>query len=85
MNSWNTFWLLRPLIVFAIACPALIVVALLSLREKRSEAEKSEETQAHCTPQGTLSALGTWSKDADRRSPLGASDEADSSTQKRAA
>ncbi len=85
MNTWDTFLHLRPLIVFAMACPALIVAALLSLLDKRSEAEKSEETGADSMPQGTLSALGTWSTDADSRAPSVASDEADSSTQKRAA
>ena len=85
MDSWHTWLLLRPLIVFTMACPAFVFAALLGLRKKPSETEKSAPTRANQSPRFMLSASGVWRIQADGLSqPLPSNDPA-SATQRRAA
>ena len=84
MNSWQTWLLLRPLIVFAMACPSFVFAALLGLRKKPSESEQCLEAPAHQSPRFTLSARGTW-RMQDGSSQSLFSNDAVSATQKRAA
>jgi hypothetical protein len=60
MNSWQTWLLFRPLIVFAMACPSFVLAALLGLREKPSESEQCTEAPADESPRFTLSARDIW-------------------------
>ncbi len=77
-------WVLRPLILFVMAFPTLILVALLDLRNKRRDAETSRETPPAETPR-LLSAFGTWRADPDGGKASAVSDPAGSTDQKRAA
>ena len=85
MNSWQTWLLLRPLIVFAMACPSFAFAALLGLSKKPSESGRSTEARAAQSPRFTLSACGTWRIQADGLSQSLFSNDAISATQKRAA
>jgi hypothetical protein len=69
MDSWHTWLLLRPLIVFTMACPAFVFAALLGLRKKPSETEKSAPTRANQSPRFMLSASGVWRIQEDGLSP----------------
>ncbi|HWZ73571.1 MAG TPA: hypothetical protein VN326_19120 [Casimicrobiaceae bacterium] len=60
MNSWQTWLLFRPLIVFAMACPTFVVAALLGLRKKPPESEQRAEAPADENPRFTLAARGIW-------------------------
>ena len=83
MNSWQTWLLLRPLIVFAMACPSFVFAALLGLRKKTPESDT--EGPADQSPRFTLSARDTWRIQADGLSQSLFSNDAISATQKRAA
>jgi len=85
MNSWQTWLLLRPLIVFAMACPSFVFAALLGLRKKPPETEKCTEAPADQSPRFTLSASGIWRIQADGLSQSVFSSAPVSATQKRAA
>lgn len=85
MNSWNTFWLLRPLIVFAIACPTFIVVALLGLRKNRPEAEGRSKAQTDQSAPFVRSSSDTWRFDQDTLTESGLADETESPIERRAA
>jgi len=85
MNSWQTWLLLRPLIVFAMACPSFVFAALLGLRKKPLETEKCTEAPTDQSPHFTLSACGIWRIQPDGSSPSLSSNDAVSATQKRAA
>ena len=85
MNSWQTWLLLRPLIVFAMACPSFAFAALLGLRKNPPETEKCTEGPADHSPRFALSACGTWRIQADGLSQSLFSNDAISATQKRAA
>jgi hypothetical protein len=85
MNSWQTWLLLRPLIVFAMACPSFAFAALLGLRKKPPETEKCTEAPADQSPRFTLSASGIWRIQADGLSQSVFSSAPVSATQKRAA
>ena len=85
MNSWQAWLLLRPLIVFAMACPSFVFATLLGLRKKLSESERCTEAPADQSPRFTLSASGTWRIHADGLSKSLFPNDAVSATQKRAA
>jgi hypothetical protein len=85
MNSWQTWLLFRPLIVFAMGCPAFVLAALLGLRKKPSESEQCTEGPADQSPRFKLSASGTWRIEADGLSQSVSSNDPVSATQKRAA
>lgn len=85
MDSWQTWLLLRPLIVFAMACPLFVFAALLGLRQKPPEAEKWTQTSANQGPRFTLSASGVWRIQAGGSSRPLSSNYAASATQKCAA
>ena len=85
MNSWQTWLLFRPLIVFAMACPSFVLAALLGLREKQSESEQCTEAPADESPRFTLSARATWRMQVDGLSQSLFSNDAVSAAQKRAA
>ena len=85
MNSWQTWLLFRPLIVFAMACPSFVFAALLGLRKKPSESEQCTEAPADESPRFTLSASGIWRIQADGLSQSRFSSNPVSATQKRAA
>jgi hypothetical protein len=85
MNSWQAWLLLRPLIVFAMACPFFVFAALLGLRKKPPETEKCTEAPADQSPRFTLSDRGTWRIQADGLSQSVFSSDPVSATQKRAA
>jgi hypothetical protein len=85
MNSWQIWLHLRPLIVFAMACPSFVFAALLGLRKKPSESEQCTEGPADQSPRFRLSASGTWRIQADGLSQSRFSNDAVSATQKRAA
>jgi hypothetical protein len=85
MNSWQAWLLLRPLIVFAMACPFFVFAALLGLRKKPPETEKCTEAPADQSLRFTLSASGTWRIQADGVSQSVFSSDPVSATQKRAA
>jgi hypothetical protein len=85
MNSWQAWLLLRPLIVFAMACPSFVFAALLGLRQKLPETEKCTEAPADQSPRFTLSARGIWRIQADGLSQSVSSNDPVSATQKRAA
>jgi hypothetical protein len=85
MNRWQAWLLLRPLIVFAMACPSFVFAALLGLRKKPPETEKCTEAPAGQSLRFTLSDRGTWRIQADSLSQSVFSSDAVSATQKRAA
>jgi len=85
MNSWQAWLILRPLIVFAMACPFLVFAALLGLRNKPPEPDKCTEAPADRTPRFTLSARGIWRIQADGLSQSVFVSDRVSATQKRAA
>jgi len=85
MNSWQTWLLFRPLIVFAMACPCFVFAALFGLRKKPSESEQCTEGPADQSPRFRLSASGTWRIQAEGLSQSLFSNDAVSATQKRAA
>jgi hypothetical protein len=85
MNSWQTWLLFRPLIVFAMARPSFVFAALFGLRKKPSESEQCTEGPADQSPRFRLSASGTWRLQADDLSQSFFSNDAVSATQKRAA
>jgi hypothetical protein len=85
MDSWHTWLLLRPLIVFTMACPSFVFAALLGLRKKPPETEKWAPTRANQSPRFILSASGVWRIQAGGLSqPLPSNDPA-SATERRAA
>ena len=83
MNSWQTWLLLRPLIVFAMACPSFVFAALLGLRKKTPESDT--EGPADQSPRFRLSASGTWRIQTEDLSQSRFSNDAVPATQKRAA
>jgi hypothetical protein len=85
MNSWPAWLILRPLIVFAMACPFFVFAALLGLRKKPPKTEKCTEAPADRTPRFTLSARGIWRLQAEGLSQSVFSSAPVSATQKRAA
>jgi hypothetical protein len=85
INSWQTWLLLRPLIVFAMACPSFVFAALLGLRKKLPETKKCTEGPAEQSPRFTLSALGIWRIQAEGLSQSVLSSDPVSATQKLAA
>jgi hypothetical protein len=85
MNSWQTWLLFRPLIVFAMACPSFVFAALLGLRKKSPETEKCTEAPADQSLRFTLSDSGSWRIQADGLSRSVSSNDPVSATQKRAA
>jgi hypothetical protein len=85
MDNWQTWLLLRPLIVFAVACPSFVVAALLWLRAKPSDNAEWTPTQTSQSLRFVLSASGVWRIEADGPlRPLSSSDPG-SATQRRAA
>jgi hypothetical protein len=85
MNSWQTWLLFRPLIVFAMACPSFVFAALFGLRKKPAESEQCTEGPADQSPRFRQSASGTWRLQTDDLSQSFFSNDAVSATQKRAA
>jgi len=85
MNSWQTWLLFRPLIVFVMACPSFVFAALFGLRKKPSESEHGIERRADQSPRFRLSASGTLRIQEDGLSQSLFSNDAISATQKRAA
>jgi len=86
MNSWQTWLLFRPLIVFVMACPSFVFAVVFGLRKKPSEGEQRAEGPPDQSPRFRLSASGTWRIQADCLSPQPLfSNDAVSATQKRAA
>ena len=85
MNSWQTWLLFRPLIVFAMACPCFVLAALLGLRKKPPESEQCTEAPADESPHFTLSARGIWRIQTDGLSQPFFSSNPVSATHKRAA
>jgi hypothetical protein len=85
MDSWQTWLLFRPLIVFVMACPSFVFAALFGLRKKRPESERRAEGLSDQSPRFRLSASGTWRIQADGLSQSLFSNDAVSATQKRAA
>lgn len=65
MDSWQTWLLLRPLVVFAMACPSFVLAVLLGLRKKPSENEEWAPTRTSQRPRFVLSASGVWRIGAD--------------------
>jgi hypothetical protein len=85
MNSWQTWLLFRPLIVFVMACPSFVFAALFDLRKKPSESKQCTVGPADQSPRFRLSASGTWRIQEDGLSQSLFSNDAVSATQKRAA
>lgn len=85
MNSWQTWLLFRPLIVFAMGCPSFVFVALFGLHKNPSESEQCTEGPTDQSPRFRLSASGTWRIREDDLSHSLFSNDAMSATQKRAA
>jgi hypothetical protein len=85
MNSWQTWLLLRPLVVFVMACPSFVFAALLGLRKKSPETEQCRAAPTEQTPRFTLSACGIWRIQEDGSAQSLSSNDAVSATQKRAA
>jgi len=85
MNSWQAWLLLRPLIVFAMACPSFVFAALFGLRKKTPAPDKCTEAPADRSARFTLSARGIWRLQADGLSQSVFSSDPISATQKRAA
>ena len=85
MNTLQTWILLRPLIVFAMAGPAFVLAALSVLRKKRPETERCVEARADGSLRFALSAGGVWHIQPDCRSQSRTSNNAAPGAQKRAA
>jgi hypothetical protein len=81
----HAWFLLRLLFIFLMACPFLIVPALLSLRRKQPEAQDRTEARADQSTRLAVSGLGTWNRQADSLSQLLHEEAAASTTEKRAA
>jgi hypothetical protein len=85
MNSWQTWLLFRPLIVFVMAWPCFVFAALFELRKKPCDREQCTEGPADQSWRFRLSTSGTWRIQADGLSQSLFSNDAVSATQKRAA
>jgi hypothetical protein len=85
MDRWQTWLLLRPLIVFAMACPSFVLAALFGLRKKPSETGICKDAPAGQSPRFTLSARGNWRIQGDGVSQTLSSSDAVPAAQKRAA
>jgi len=85
VNTMQTWVLLRPLIVFVMAGPALAFAALLALRQKRPDTAQCMEARAGRSMRFALSASGVWRIQADRLSQSRSSNDAAQAAQKRAA
>jgi hypothetical protein len=71
MDLLHTWWLLRLLFVFLLACPFLIVPVLLGFFRKHPDAEDRTQAAAGQGGQGTrveISGHGTWKAHAEDRS-----------------
>ena len=81
----HAWFLLKLLFIFLMACPFVIVPALLSLRRKQLEAQDRTGARADQSARLAVSGLGTWNRQADTPSKLHHEEAAASTTQKRAA
>ena len=82
LHSW---WLLRLLFVFLLACPFLIIPVLLSFFKKQPDAEDRTEAPAAGGSRVGISGRGTWNTQADGRSQSSKADGALSPIERRAA
>jgi hypothetical protein len=81
----HTWWLLRLLFVFLLACPFLIIPVLLSFFKKQPDAEDRTEAPVECGTRVEVSGRGTWNAQADGRSQSSTTDGALSPKERRAA
>ena len=81
----HTWWLLRLLFVFLLACPFLIIPVLLSFFKKQPDAEDRTEAPAEGGTRVEISGRGTWNAQADGRSQSSKADGALSPIERRAA
>jgi hypothetical protein len=57
-DTWHQWLLLRPLIVFVLACPLLILAVLVGWYKQRRDARRSRGAEAGRMPAGANGALG---------------------------
>ena len=81
----HTWWLLRLLFVFLLACPFLIIPVLTGFFGKQPGAEDRTEAPAEGGASVEISGRGTWNTQADGRSQSSKSDGALSPIERRAA
>jgi len=81
----HTWWLLRLLFVFLLACPFLIIPVLLGFFRKQPDAEDRTEAPAEGGTRVEISGRGTWNAQADGRSQSSKPDGALSPLERRAA
>ena len=81
----HTWWLLRLLFVFLLACPFLIIPVLIGLFGKQPDAEDRTEAPAEGGTRVEISGRGTWNTQADGRSQSSKADGALSPIERRAA
>jgi hypothetical protein len=60
MSLWQEWLLLRPLIVFVLACPLFVFAALAGLRKKRRSVEGGTEARKGAPSRFVLVAAGHW-------------------------
>jgi hypothetical protein len=82
LHSW---WLLRFLFVFLLACPFLIIPVLLGFFKKEPDAGDRTEVPVQGDARGEVSGRGTWNAHADGRLQPSQSDAALSPIERRAA
>jgi len=82
LHSW---WLLRLLFVFLLACPFLIIPVFLGFFKKQPDAEDRTESPAAGGTRVEISGRGTWNTQADGRSQSSKADGALSPIERRAA
>jgi hypothetical protein len=49
-ETWHHWLLLRPLIVFVLACPLLMVAVLIDRYKQRRDAKRLLDAEASCKP-----------------------------------
>jgi Patatin-like phospholipase len=81
----HTWWLLRLLSVFLLACPFLIIPVFLGFFNKQPDAEDRTESPAAGGTRIEISGRGTWTTQADGRSQSSKPDRALSPIERRAA
>jgi hypothetical protein len=81
----HTWWLLRLLFVFLLACPFLIIPVLIGFFEKQPDAEDRTEAPAEGGTRVEISGRGTWNTQVDGRSQSSKPDAALSPLERRAA